>query len=326
MTMRSSPSSSRPHSTPIPARPRCVRFRSSECRPPSLPDGITAISPGFAAVFLLNVKRLEEADWNALTRYVHEGGGLVVAPGHLSQPENYNQPTASQLLPGQLENLPHTAKPPTNMTNVTNLTHPLFERYGKDLATVLAQLPVYKYWPIRGAGDAGLVLVRFADGAPALLERNFKGPKVGKVLLWTMPLSRRADHGGALAGSAAAWSEFPLTDPYGWSFLALMDRTVPYLSGAASETAQFRVRRKRALAAGPDRPAVELRDQRRGPEDQAAAFAQRRIPGGARAAGTRSLDRAGDHGRQPHGDAGLQRQHAKGREPVRPPGEEPIST
>ena len=48
-------------------------------------------------------------------RYVHEGGGLVVAPGHLSQPENYNQPTASQLLPGQLADEPHTAKPPTNM-------------------------------------------------------------------------------------------------------------------------------------------------------------------------------------------------------------------
>ena len=42
------------------------------------------------------------------------------------------------------------------MGNVTNLTHPLFERYGKDLATVLAQVPVYKYWPVHGADDAGL--------------------------------------------------------------------------------------------------------------------------------------------------------------------------
>jgi hypothetical protein len=83
------------------------------------------------------------------------------------------------------------------------------------------------------------VLLRFGDGAPALLERTFKGPKVGKVLLWTLPLSRRADHGGGIARSSAVWSEFPLTDPYGWSFLALMDRTVPYLSGATGEQLNF---------------------------------------------------------------------------------------
>jgi Aerotolerance regulator N-terminal len=191
----------------------------------------------FAAVFLLNVKRLEEADWLALTRYVHGGGGLVVAPGHLSEPENYN--SASQLLPGQLAAAPHIASPPTNMSRVTNLTHPLFERYGQDLATVLARPPVYKYWPIRGEAGAGLVLVRFDDGAPALLERTFKGPKVGKVLLWTLPLSRRADQGGAMGRSPAAFSEFPLYDPYGWSFLALMDRTVPYLSCGTSEQLNF---------------------------------------------------------------------------------------
>ena len=71
-------------------------------------------------------------------QYVHEGGGLVVAPGHLSKPESYNQPTASQLLPSQLAAEPHTAKPPTKMGNVANLTHPLFERYGKDWASMLA--------------------------------------------------------------------------------------------------------------------------------------------------------------------------------------------
>ena len=81
------------------------------------------------------------------------------------------------------------------MSNVTHLTHPLFERYGKDLATVLEQPPVYRYWPIRPAGEAGLVLIKFTDQAPALLEHTFKGPKVGKVLLWTIPLSRRPDHG-----------------------------------------------------------------------------------------------------------------------------------
>jgi hypothetical protein len=190
----------------------------------------------FATIFLLNVIKLGDTDWSILNQYVRQGGGLVVAPGHLSKPENYNQPAVSQLLPAQLADSPHNANPPTNMGNVMNLTHPLFERYGKDLASMLAQVPVYRYWPLRGAGDAGLILIKFADGAPALIERNFKGPKVGKVLLWTLPLSRRADSGGAMGRSAAEWSEFPQV---GWSFFGLMNRTVPYLAGATSEQLNF---------------------------------------------------------------------------------------
>jgi hypothetical protein len=168
-----------------------------------------------------------------LHQYVSEGGGLVVAPGHLSKPESYNQASASRLLPRQLAEAEHKANPPTNMGNVANLTHPIFERYGRDWASMLSQVPVYKYWPVRGADDAGIVLLRFGDGAPALIERNFKGPKVGKVLLWTLPLSRRAD-----TRSPAAWSEFP-NDDYGWSFFGLMNRTVPYLAGATSEQLNF---------------------------------------------------------------------------------------
>jgi hypothetical protein len=161
----------------------------------------------------------------------------VVAPGHLSLPESYNKPIPNKLLPAQLGDRPHTAKPPTTMGNVVNLTHPLFERYGKDLASMLTGIPVYRYWPLRQP-ESGLVLLRFGDGAPALIERTFKGPKVGKVLLWTTPLSRRPDSGGGLAASAGAWSEFPL-DQLGWAFFGLMNQTVPYLAGTSNEQLNF---------------------------------------------------------------------------------------
>jgi hypothetical protein len=187
----------------------------------------------FAAIFVLNVSKLSDQEWSALHQYVSEGGGLVVAPGNLSKPESYNQAAASRILPRQLADAEHKANPPTNMGDVANVTHPIFERYGRDWASMLSQVPVYKYWPVRGADNAGIVLLKFADGAPALLERNFKGPKVGKVLLWTLPLSRRAD-----TRSPAAWSEFP-NDDYGWAFFGLMNRTVPYLAGATSEQLNF---------------------------------------------------------------------------------------
>jgi hypothetical protein len=216
---------------PDPTAPTARPIQVETVRAPELGAKFGGNLQRFATIFVLNVIKLSDPDWSALNQYVREGGGLVVAPGHLSKPESYN--SASQLLPRQLAEAWHTAKPPTNMGNVTNLTHPLFERYGRDWQSMLAQVPVYKYWPVRGADDAGLILLRFGDGAPALIERNFKGPKVGKVLLWTLPLSRRSD-----VRLEAAWSEFP-NDLYGWSFFGLINRTVPYLAGATNEQLNF---------------------------------------------------------------------------------------
>ncbi len=60
-------------------------------------------------------------------------------------------------------------------------------------------VPVYRYWPIKQPAEVMTrTLLSYSDGAPALLERTFKGPKTGRVLLWTTPLARRPDVGGAL--------------------------------------------------------------------------------------------------------------------------------
>ncbi len=75
---------------------------------------------------------------------------------------------------------------------------------------MLALVPVYRYWPSSNPTEGTHTLLNFADGAPALLERTFKGPKTGRVLLWTTPLSRRPDRGGALQADPDAWNEFPL--------------------------------------------------------------------------------------------------------------------
>ena len=71
----------------------------------------------------------------------------------------------------------------------------------------------------------------YADGAPALVERTFKGPRTGRVLLWTTPLSRNWRR-----NAADAWNEFPVE---GWSFLVLTNLTVPYMAGATSEPLTF---------------------------------------------------------------------------------------
>ena len=145
--------------------------------------------------------------------------------------------------------MPHSARSPTSRI-------PCFKKYGKDLDTVLAMVPVYRYWPIKQPVEGTHVLLSYSDGAPALLERTFKGPKTGRVLLWTTPLSRRPDVGGALAANLNAWSELPSASY--WPFLVLMDQTVPYLAGASSESAQFRRGRECPAQAGADRPVHEV--------------------------------------------------------------------
>ena len=191
----------------------------------------------YACVFVLNVKKLDELEWGSLNQYVHEGGGLVVAPGQRSQPESYNNSIAGQFLPAQLGPEPKPAGASATFGKIANITHPIFQRYGKDLDTVLAMVPVYRYWPIKPPVQGTRTLLSFSDGAPALVERTFKGPKTGRVLLWTTPLARRPDVGGALAKNLNAWNELP--SPTYWPFPVLMYYTVPYLAGASNEQFNF---------------------------------------------------------------------------------------
>jgi len=191
----------------------------------------------YSCVFLLNVKQLEEAEWGALNGYVRQGGGLVVGLGQLCLPENYNNAIASQFLPAQLEDHPKNPRADTTFGKVVDITHPLFARYGKAFDSMLAQVSVYNYWPVKTNGvDGTRTLVSFADGAPALLERSFKGAKTGRVLLWTTPLARRPGTFNAARRDPDVWNEFPVES---WAFLVLTNLTVPYMAGTANEQLNF---------------------------------------------------------------------------------------
>ncbi len=189
---------------------------------------------GFACIFLLNIARLNPADWGKLNGYVHNGGGLVVGAGNACDATNYNDITPAQLLPAQLGER-KTPNPEISFGKVTDITHPLFSSYGKEFDGELAQIPVFRYWTIKESAqpvEGARPLVKFADGAPALIERAFKGPKPGRVFLWTTPLSRRPER-----ADPDAWSEFP--NSMFWSFPVLMNLTVPYMAGTAAEPLTF---------------------------------------------------------------------------------------
>ncbi len=173
----------------------------------------------YATIFLNNVARLSDADWQKLGAYVREGGGVVIGLGNRVQIDSYNSDTAAAILPGRLDKV-ITFKEPTTFGQIT-VDHSLFTRYTKDLATDLGGVPVFKAWGVT-PGPATRSVVTLTEGGPGLLERTFKGTKTGRVLLWTTPLSRRGQ-----GDDPAAWNELPLF----FSFWYLVKQTVPYLSG-----------------------------------------------------------------------------------------------
>ena len=197
----------------------------------------------FVCVFLLNLDRLTSTDWGRLRAYVLDGGGLVVAPGDRADLTGYVGASAEATLPGKLE-----GKPTSQDTNFgqADFTHPLFSRYPRQIAAELANVPVYHHWEVKPV-DSARVLLRYTDGAPALIERIFKGARTGRVLLWTTPLSRRVAR-----NMEGAWNEFPQS----WTFLSLLLETVPYLAGMAGERLNYDAGENAVLIIDPARRAT----------------------------------------------------------------------
>ena len=164
---------------------------------------------------------------------------------------------------------------------------------------MLAQVPVYKYWPVRVAEKAGLVLLRYADAHAALCERTFKGPEgwQGAALDAATFAPGRARWG---ARRIRGGLERVPVDSRVWLgfFPALMDRTVPYLAGATGEQLNFEAGENVLLRLDPTARLSNFVDQRSRTRRPSSSPRLRRIPGGARAAHRGAVDDQGDDGRQ----------------------------
>jgi hypothetical protein len=193
----------------------------------------------YAAVFLLNVDGLTAGDWGKLSTYVREGGGLIVAPGNRVLAGTYGS-TASVILPASL--VEKKDAPQGTTFAKAEYDHPLFNRHPRLLDPDLTGFPIYRYWSVKPLDNAR-TLLRYSDGSPALLERAVKGTKTGHVLLWTTPLSRRTNR-----EDPGAWNEFPNF----WAFLDVMNQTVPYLAGTASEQLNYEAGQDAILTIDPN--------------------------------------------------------------------------
>ncbi len=201
------------------ARPYQVdQLRTGELPPSGFPRPLG----DYACVFLLNVGQLQPAQWSEINGYVKQGGGLVVGVGDrvAANVRHYND-NALSLLPGSLGAAQiHDDRFAFGRADLTNT---LFSQNSRELLTALGQVPVFKSLAVGPTEDAR-VLLSYQDETPALLERVVQGGSApGRALLWTTTMARDPS-------PSKTWNEFPIAN---WSFLYLMDRTIPYLAGTA---------------------------------------------------------------------------------------------
>ena len=147
---------------------------------------------GVDVVVLANVGLLTAAQVGALSRFVDGGGGLLIGLGDGVQFESANAALAS-LLPTPLRDVHAAADrgaatPPLAIGEV-DVEHPLLRGLGSAFATSLRSTRTRRYFNL----DVGMVgraeaLMRFDNGAPALVLARPQTGRRGRVLMWTSSL------------------------------------------------------------------------------------------------------------------------------------------
>ena len=168
----------------------------------------------YQVVVLANVERFTPSQAQQIEQFVYDGGGLLVAPGNLSRPEEYNAllyKNGAGVLPGEL--YPPTAADGSQATALLGiqLDHAVF-RFLRGRPDPLPPATIARYFPATRRPDARR-LAEYGSGE-AFVIGGESGR--GRVLLVTVPLD-------------ADWSTLPLSNFY----LPFVQSAVRYLASGA---------------------------------------------------------------------------------------------
>ena len=241
------------------------RTWSSEARPPNSRTATRRDAGDLRLRLPAQRRPARRRGLGRLNGYVHEGGGLVVGPGNRCDPDELQRRDRRPAPAGAARAIA-APSPETTFGKVADVTHPLFQQYGKDLDTQLAQVPVYRYWGVKARPAR-----RGGPHAPELTPTGRRRCSSGR--------SRARRRAGSCSGPPRCSTTPDRTgrrrlervpESQGWSFLVLMNLTVPYMAGTVERAAQLRGRRDRVLLRlEPTRPLQELHADRPGPGRQA---------------------------------------------------------
>lgn len=190
---------------------------------PLEPQTITGTSFGsanvrdFDVVTLSDVSALQEGDRRLLAEFVQNGGGVLVFLGDRVNAELYNRDlfgASPSLLPARLSGM-GSAK--TSLDPAT-LDHPALQRFrgAQDVDVSTAEFTRY-FKLVPKEGDKTIrVMARFANGDPALIEKQFG---LGRVVL-------------AASTANTEWNSLPVKPV----FLPMVHQLVAYLASGADGT------------------------------------------------------------------------------------------
>lgn len=176
----------------------------------------------FDAVILADVASMSVPAVDALVRYVHGGGALLVFPGPVVQPSFWNSELVERtgLFPARLGEVKGSPEADEGQFSLETgpYQHPLFALWNEAGAGSLLQARFRAVWelvPVVSSGadtnSASQVMIRYSDGSPAAVEAS-KGR--GRVLLFSSTAGTR-------------WNDFAIRPPF-----------VPMLHRAVGSVAQ----------------------------------------------------------------------------------------
>ena len=143
----------------------------------------------FRVVMLTDVAAPADAQWAALERFVRDGGHVWVVPGPLLSVAAYNSAPAQKVMPAALGALEKLAEGQTFDTSQMN--HPMLDPFTDPQNPPLTEVICLRRFPVRSTAPDATVVLKYADGTPAILLRQVGA---GSVLLWNFsPLRQFAN-------------------------------------------------------------------------------------------------------------------------------------
>ncbi len=135
---------------------------------------------GAGAAVLCGVSSLSESQWTLLRDFARRGGQVLVVPGPLVSPTAYAQDAAREIVPavlGAQEPLPS----PQGWFAVDE-RHPLMDPFEEGRNAPPSDFQCRRRFGVDSLAPDSRALLKYGDGAPAVLERKLGA---GRVVLWT---------------------------------------------------------------------------------------------------------------------------------------------
>lgn len=165
----------------------------------------------FSCIIISNVGVVSDDFLVELSRFVREGGGILITVGDKTVPSEFNR-SFNLLLPQKLDKINHQEEEGEGLS--LQKSAETLEPLQKLLETQIGKLATAKFYTYFSLVPNRIknprILLAFSNGAPALLESTYGA---GKVLLFTSTIDRD-------------WNNLPIQTAY----LPFVHRVVDYLS------------------------------------------------------------------------------------------------